>query len=265
MISLENYQIHEIKKIRTREYRKKSNLLIVEGYPEVSKALSAGVFFEKVYYCPEIPLSHQDDEELLKALRSQCESFFEISEADFAQIAFGARLKGILAICHVPKSLLSDISLPENPLVLVLESIEKPGNIGTIIRSCDAAGVDAVFVSESKTDVFNQHVVRSSIGSVFHVPVVEVNNDDILYYLKLNNIAIVYTSAKAKRCYTKTDLTKPLAIVIGNEHDGVSDFWKDNASEGINIPMNGVSSSLNAAMSATVVIYEAARQRGMET
>ncbi|VAW12492.1 hypothetical protein MNBD_BACTEROID05-916 [hydrothermal vent metagenome] len=245
----------QVVELRTRTGRRKKGLVIVEGLPEFRRTVEAKAQIERLYICEKIvPLDAFDFKPFNPVL---------ISKDEFAQIAFGSRLKGVLAFCRPKQLTLADLKKKKDPLLLVLESIEKPGNLGTIIRSCDAAGVDAVICCDQKTEIYNQHVVRSSIGSLFSVSVVSADKKETIAYLQKNKIQILPTSAHAQKVYNTVDLKRASAIVIGSEHKGVSKEFIENASEFIKIPMRGVSSSLNAAMSASILCFEADRQRRM--
>lgn len=242
-----------VQSLRKREGRRKTGLTIVEGYPEVKRAYDAGVPFEKLYICPEIFTPASDE---FKDI-----TYETISKDEFAQIAFGARLKGILALCKPHILTLDNLQLKQNPLVIILEGVEKPGNLGAVVRTCDGAGADALIMTEGKTDVFNHNVVRSSIGTLFTLPTLAATNEQVATFLKRNGFQIFAATARTDTLYTQCDFTKATAIVVGNEHQGLSDFWLDQANTKIKIPMQGKGQCLNAAMSASILTYEAVRQR----
>lgn len=242
-----------IGKLRKREHRQKTGWTIVEGYPEVSCAIQRKVPVKYLFICPEL---FQDE---LNEFADQ--NVTEVSKDVFAKMAFGSRLKGILAICEPHQYQFVDLILPPNPLVVVLDQVEKPGNLGAVLRSADGAGIDAVIACDAKTDIYNQHVVRSSIGNVFTVPTVGADQQDVFQFLKKNNICICVATAKTDQEYTQCDFTQPSAIFVGNEHQGVDPFWVDNADEMLKIPMLGQGPCLNVAVSASILIYEAVRQR----
>ncbi len=243
-----------IQSLRKRENRDKTGLTIVEGYPEVKHAYEAGVVFESLFIC----------EEIFTPARGEFNNIdiTTISKDEFAQIAFGARLKGILALCKPHIYPLDELKLKENPLIIMLEGVEKPGNLGAVLRTCDGAGVDAVIMCDGKTDVYNHNVVRSSIGTVFTVPTIATTNEEALRYLRENNIDVYAATAHADALYTDCDLTKATAIIVGNEHEGLSDFWLRESDKKIKIPMVGEGGCLNVAMSASILTYEVVRQRG---
>ncbi len=253
-VKLSASDIAQVKKLRRADGRRETGLTIVEGYPEVARSLKADVFIHKLYRCREYLVEQQ-------AKEFDQLNVTEISAFDFAQIAFGSRLKGILAVVKYPCLNLSDLKLRSNPFIVVLENVEKPGNIGCVIRSCDGAGVDAVLMCDNKTDIYNHNVVRASIGTVFHVSSVATTREEISKFLKENQIQLIGTSAKTEKVYSQINFKVPSAIIIGNEHDGVSTFWREHVDQMVTIPMLGESSSLNASVSASILIYEALRQR----
>lgn len=251
---MNNSDIFEVKRLRLREHREKTGLLIVEGYTEVLRALSADVPVKKVYVCQELLADS------IENLKLKCVE--HITKEEFKRIAFGKRLKGILAICEPKKWTLETVRLSKNPFVVVLEGVEKPGNIGTVIRSCDGASVDCIICCDQKTDIYNQHVVRSSLGTLFHVPTIAATKEEALNFLKRNNLNIYAATAKAAYQYSNCDFNRPSAVIFGNEHLGVSSYLLENSDQAISIPMAGEATSLNIAMSASIIVYEANRQRG---
>jgi len=244
----------EVKQLRKRKHRLATGLTIAEGYPEIRRAIKAGVSVRTLYICPEI-FTLQPNE-------FDKNTLVEVTKDVFKEMAFGSRLKGILAICETKKYKLTDLKLKDAPLLVILEGVEKPGNIGTVIRTADGAGVDAVIMCESKTDVYNHNIVRSSTGTVFTVPVTAASNGETLTFLKKNNIKIFAASAKTTHHYTDIDFTQGSAIIIGSEDKGISSFWNERVAQKIKIPMLGDAACLNAAMSASIIIYEALRQKG---
>lgn len=248
----ENYVLL-VRKLRKRKNRELYGLTIVEGYTEVKRALEAGIEVHSIYVCREVLGDKVKDYEHLNV--------HFITKEEFSQIAFGERIKGVLAICRPKVITLQQLDTHEQSFLLIIESVEKPGNLGTIIRTADGAGIEGIIFCNKSTDVYNHNIVRSSLGTVFHVPVVESTNEQTYKFLKDNNFRIVITSAKLSKPFTDVDLTRKTAVVIGSEHDGVSAFWQDVCDEGIVIPMKGRATSLNAAISAAVITYEAVRQK----
>jgi TrmH family RNA methyltransferase len=187
---------------------------------------------------------------------------YELSKEAFAKVAYRERPDGILAVAPQWKRALADLALPAAPLILVVEAIEKPGNLGTILRSADAAGCDAVIVCDPVTDLFNPNVVRASTGVLFSVPCVVEDSEKVLAWLKARGIRSVATTPAAAEVYSDSDLRGPLAIVMGSEQFGLSEFWLKSADLPVRIPMAGQADSLNVAMAALITLFEAVRQRG---
>ena len=259
--SLTNPHVKEIVRLRTGGHRKSSGVTIVDGAREILRAMEAGVEFKEFYVCPELLGRDEEEKQLQTRLSESKVSVFEVARIVFAKIAYGDRQEGVLGICKTPKRSLTDFQLKTNALVVVIEHVEKPGNLGAILRTCDAAGVSGVIVCDSKTDLYNPNVIRASVGTIFIVNTVQCSNDEVLGFLKNKGIKIYAASPQAQTVYTKINLTGAVAIVLGSEQEGLSDFWDKNADERVKIPMYGHADSLNVSTSAAILIYEAIRQR----
>jgi TrmH family RNA methyltransferase len=259
--STSNLKIKNVIRLRDRKERARTGLTIVEGFREVARADEAGVKFEEFYYCPKLIA---DVQERAAAERISLKSIlsFETTEQVFGKIAFGERFEGVLGVCRQPSYKLGDLKLSANPFIVIVERIEKPGNLGAILRTCDAAGVDGLIVSEGATDIYNPNVIRASIGTVFSVKPVASDSRAVFEFLKKANIKVFVASPEAQMFYTKASYADGLAIVLGSEEKGVSDFWTSHADKTIKIPMLGVADSLNVSTAAAVLIFEAVRQRG---
>lgn len=256
--SLQNPKIKEVVKLRDRRPRQDADVFIIEGYREIKRALDAGRKIDTLFYCFDHFLGSNEE-----ALIVQCKSAkqYECTKEVFEKISYRDRPDGLLAIAPQMHLKLSDLKLKENPFLVVAESIEKPGNLGTILRSCDAAGVDAVIVCDPTTDIHNPNVVRSSVGTLFTLPVIEATAEETFAFLKKNNIAIVAATPHAKQEFTQADLKGPLAIVVGTEQYGLTETWMHDADIQVRIPMFGVADSLNVASATTLMLYEVVRQR----
>ena len=258
--SLQNTGVKEVVKLRQRSHRDDNALLIVEGYIEGKRALDNQVPVLKLFYCPAL---YQGKNE--PALVARCAELnvplFECTEPVFMKIAYRDRPEGLLALCPQIRRSLADLKLPANPFVVVAERIEKPGNLGTMLRTADAAGVDALVVCDRCTDINNPNVVRASIGTLFTVPIAEASTADTLAWLKQHGIRSLAASPHAPQNYTDVDMTQPIAIVVGAEQFGLSDTWMTQADELVRIPMLGQADSLNVAAAATILLYEVVRQR----
>lgn len=254
--SLKNPKIKQCVDLRERREREKTALFLIEGYRELTRALKGGVKIETLFYCPELFLGSNEGQIL-----DQCPQKLETNEAVFRKISYRDRPDGLVAIAKQKPKSLKDIPLSENPFLVVAEAIEKPGNLGTILRSSDAVGIDGVIVADRCTDIHNPNVVRSSVGTLFTIPVVEAKGDETIRYLKEKGIKIVSTTPAATAEYTEVDLSGPIAIVVGTEQLGLTSEWLNAADIQVRIPMLGVADSLNVATATTLVLYEALRQR----
>jgi TrmH family RNA methyltransferase len=258
--SLQNAGIKEVVKLRQRSHRDENGLLIVEGYREVKRALDNQVPLQKLFYCPAL-YQGKNEPGLVNRCAAQNIPLFECTESVFAKIAYRDRPEGLLALCPQIHRTLGDLRLPATPFLVVAERIEKPGNLGTMLRTADAAGVDALIVCDRCTDINNPNVVRASIGTLFTVPVAEASTAETLAWLKARGIRSVAASPHAVKNYTEVDLTRPLAIVVGAEQFGLSETWLNQADDLVRIPMRGQADSLNVAAAATILLYEVVRQR----
>ena len=258
--SLQNPRVKQLVKLRDRRPRDEAGVFLVEGYREIRRALEKQVALQEVYFAPDWFLG-ENEPALLEAARTAGAQLFELSKEAFAKVAYRERPDGLLAVAPQWKQALGDLTLPAAPLLLVVEAIEKPGNLGTILRSADAAGCDAVIVCDPVTDIFNPNVVRASTGVLFSVPLVVEESARVRAWLQERKIRAVATTPAVPTLYTAADLRGPLAIVMGSEQYGLSDFWLKNADATVRIPMAGQADSLNVAMATIITLFEAVRQR----
>lgn len=276
--SLQNPRVKQLVKLRDRRPRDEAGLFLIEGYREVKRALEAGVKPGELYSGPDWFLG-ENEAALIDAAQRAGALLFELSKEAFAKVSYRDRPDGILAVAPQWKRALADLDgtlgrgLPPTagrgaglaePLLLVVEAIEKPGNLGTILRSADAAGVNAVIVCDPVTDIFNPNVVRSSTGVLFSMPVVVTSNAEVRTWLRAGGIRVVATTPAAKTLYTDADLRGPLAIVMGSEQYGLREFWLNESDLLVRIPMAGQADSLNVAMAAIITVFEAVRQRNLK-
>jgi RNA methyltransferase, TrmH family len=253
--SLQNSLIKKAQALREARERRERGMTIIDGAREIKRAFEAGIIFSQVFYVK----GRQDA--LLKQLQSPKIECVEVSGQVMEKLAFGERWEGIIAVVKTPVLSLKDLKLSAHPLVVVLESLEKPGNLGAVLRTCDGAGVEAVLVGDPKTDVYNPNVIRSSTGVVFSIPVVCAASLEISSFLKSRKIKICASGPLAPKLYTRVDFKGAWALVLGSEDHGLSDFWLRQADETVKIPMNGRADSLNVSISAAIILYEALRQR----
>jgi TrmH family RNA methyltransferase len=258
--SLTNPRVKAAVRLRDRAERDLTGLTIVDGAREILRALDAGVHVEQAFVAPEL-LRSADGFAVADRLRHR-PTTLEVSPAVLARVAFGQRSDGVVAIVATPTGALEDLALPSDPLVVVAESVEKPGNLGAIIRTADGAGATAVIAADSRTDLFNPNAIRASLGTIFATPVVSASTPAVLDWLMDHGIRPVAARPNAPVAYTDADLTGPLAIVLGSEADGLGKGWTDPRVEPVGIPMRGIADSLNVSIAAAVLLYEARRQRG---
>jgi len=257
--SLQNPRIKNIVKLGKAKERKEQNLFVLEGARELSLALSSGYIIDSIFVCPEL-FSRSEYPEVLNNVPEGLRT--EVTEQVFRKIAYREGSDGILALMKPKSHTLSDLQLKENPFIIILEAVEKPGNLGAILRTADAAQVDAVIICDPLTDVYNTNVIRSSVGCIFTVPTAVCTSDEALKWLKKNNIKLFAAELEASQWYHETDYTNPVAVVMGTEADGLTEFWLHNADARIKIPMRGKIDSLNVSVSTAVITFEAMRQRG---
>ncbi len=258
--SVQNQLIKDTAALRDARARKETGLTIIDGVREIRRAFEAEIKLKHVFVCPKL-FSNRGEEELLAQLMADKVEAIEVSDVVFGKMAFGERGEGLIATAVVPKIKLEDIRLSKKPLLVIVEGVEKPGNLGAIMRSCDGAGVEALIICDGKTDAYNPNVIRASTGVVFSLPVVSARNEDTLAYLKKNKIKTAAAIVGAKQNYADTNLSAGLAIVLGSEDEGLSPFWATHADLKLTIPMLGVADSLNVSTSAAIILYEAIRQR----
>lgn len=255
-----NPRIKDLVRLRDGSHRRRMGLILIEGYRELSRALNAGIRPDAVYFCPEFFLGENEPGLLLQAQRSGA-ALFRVSETPFRKISYRDRPDGLIATAPGLKRGLSDLSPGESPFLVVAERIEKPGNLGTILRSADAVGVDGVIVCDPTTDINNPNVVRASTGTLFTVPLAEAATQETFAWLAEHGIALVAATPHAGLSYTEADFRGPLALAVGSEQYGLSESWLERADIRVRIPMKGVADSLNVATATTVLLFEVARQR----
>jgi TrmH family RNA methyltransferase len=258
--SLQNPRIKELVRLRDRRPRDEAGVFLVEGYREIRRALEKQVPLRELYFAPDWFLG-ENESALIEQARAAGTQLFELTREAFAKVAYRERPDGLLAVAPQWKRALADLTLPAAPFLLVVEAIEKPGNLGTILRGADAAGCHAVIVCDPVTDLFNPNVVRASTGVLFSVPCVVGESAGVAAWLREKKIRTVTTTPAATMLYTGADLRGPLAVVMGSEQYGLSKFWLENADLTVRIPMAGQADSLNVAMAAIITLFEAVRQR----
>lgn len=257
--SLQNPRVKEAVALRERRAREKSGLMLVEGYYELDLAVRAAMKPTTVFYCPE--RLRGEEMELLQKLRTDRIPLVEVTMAVLEKLAYREHPDAWLASAPTPKRRLDELHLPEKALVIVAESIEKPGNLGAILRSADAAGADALIVCDRATDIYNPNVVRASKGTIFRVPVVEATSVETLAFLQERGIFIAAATPAGRVEYWDADLRRSVAIAVGTEKEGLSSLWMEGADALVTVPMCGAVNSLNVAQALTLFLFEARRQR----
>jgi TrmH family RNA methyltransferase len=254
--SPQNARVKRIVRLRDdKRTRTADGLMLVEGYDEIQLAIAAGHKPQTLLTAPELASG---------SLTAPSAETLTVTRAVFEKMSYRENPDGWLAVFPIPRTTFDDLTLSDSPLVMVVESVEKPGNLGAILRSADAAGVDVLLVCDARVDVWNPNVVRASRGAVFSVPIVECDNAAGLEWLKGGKIRLLAASPSATQTYSDVDLRGPLAIVVGTEDAGLSDFWMQNADLAVKIPMVGRVNSLNVSVSAALILYEVVRQRGTQ-
>ena len=262
--SLTNPRVKNVVALRERRERDRNGLTIVEGAREVARALEARVSFKELYVCPDLLEGPHGEEKIWTPAKGFLDvPIFETTKSVFTKMAYGDRLEGILGVCQPLRWQLQDLPQEKDALYVVVEGIEKPGNLGAILRTSDGVNVDGILISQEETDVYNPNVIRASLGTVFSVKVVVSKPDAIFEFLKTRKVQIYATQPQAKTIYTKVNFKQPLAIVLGSESKGLSDFWVKRSDVQMQIPMRGKADSLNVSSSAAIVLYETLRQRSL--
>lgn len=258
LTSVHNPHVKALAALRERSARLAAGLMLVEGFDELIVALASGARPAEIVVCPPL---FRPGRERIEGINS-LSPVTEVGERVFEKLAYRDNPDGWLATFPLPDRPLAALSLSSAPLVVVCESVEKPGNLGAVLRTADAAGVDALLASDPRADWGNPNVVRASKGALFTVPVASAAFDDALAWLRANNLRVVVASPDADTPYTQADLATPCALVVGTEHDGLTRRWHDAADLAVHIPMHGTVNSLNVSIATALLVYEARRQRG---
>lgn len=245
---------------KSRE-RRKENLFVIEGLREISLAIKGGYLLEKLLFCSEI--IPEEEIFILKESANSETEFIEITPEIYKKLAYRGSTEGVLAIAHTKDLNISNLKTEtKNPLILIAEAPEKPGNIGALLRTADAANVDAVIIANTKTDLYNPNIIRSSVGCLFTNKIATGSTSEIISFLKENEINIYCASLQASVPYHTCNFKESTAIVVGAEATGLSDEWLQNSTQNIIIPMQGEIDSMNVSVAAGILIFEAKRQRG---
>lgn len=236
--------------------RKESGTFLIEGNREIELALKGNYELETILYAPEL-LDNYFNIEMFPHTNQ-----IEITKEVYQKLAYRDTTEGIIAVAKTKSLQISDLKLSDNPLILVVEAIEKPGNLGAMLRTADAANIDAVIIANAKTDLYNPNIVRSSVGCLFTNQIASGSSKEIIDFLKSKNINIFSATLQNSTSYHTQNFKTPTALVVGTEATGLSQIWRDNATKNIIIPMQGAIDSMNVSVAAAILLFEAKRQRG---
>ncbi len=262
--SLQNPLIKQIVSLqeKSRE-RRKQKLFVIEGLREISLAIKGGYSLRTLLFCSEI--ISEEEIVTLKDSSNEDVECIEITPEIYRKLAYRSSTEGVLAVAQTKELNIDNLKLKsKTPLILVAEAPEKPGNIGALLRTADAAGVDAVIIANPKTDLYNPNIIRSSVGCLFTNNVVTGSTPEIIAFLNENKINIYCAALQASIPYYTVNFKESAAIVVGTEATGLSDEWRENSTQNIIIPMGGEIDSMNVSVAAGILIFEAKRQRGFE-
>jgi TrmH family RNA methyltransferase len=258
--SARNPRLKQAVKLRQRRARADQSLMLIDGQREIALALEAGVRVEEIFV-ERRRASERDVGQWLKACADQGVQIWTLPAELLGKIGYGGRDDQCVATAQLPQRRLSELRLPERPLVVVLEAIEKPGNVGAIVRTADAAGAHAVIVADGRTDLFNPNAIRASRGTLFTTPLCAASTAEVMHWLSAGRLQVCVARVDAERSYDQADFRRGSAIVLGSETEGVSAPWRAPCFQAIRLPMSGRADSLNVAATAAVLLYEANRQR----
>jgi RNA methyltransferase, TrmH family len=264
LTSAANPRVKAVRALRDRRERDRTGLTLIDGVRELRRAMDAGAAINEAYVC-DGRLAGPDARAVLDGIAKAGIPLVHVNERVLEILAFGDRSEGVVAVARIPSMDLAGLELPPEPLVVVIEAVEKPGNVGAVMRSADGAGADAVIAASPRTDLFNPNAIRASAGTVFTVPLASAPTPDVIDWLGENGVRIVAARVEADTLYTESDLRGPVALVLGAEADGLTEAWQAPGIEAVRLPMLGVADSLNVSVSAAILLYEARRQRGLPT
>ena len=260
IFSIQNSFIKSLVQLQEKsKARKASGTFLIEGLREIELALKGNFILEYILFLPELISENE-----IKKLIINNTQIIEISRDVYAKLAYRDSTEGIIGVAKTKNLLLSDLILPKNALILVVEAIEKPGNLGAMLRTADAANVDAVIITDSKSDLYNPNTVRSSVGCVFTNQIATTSSANAISFLKENNFQIFCATLQNSTPYYLQNFQSATALVVGSEALGLSQEWRSNATQNIIIPMEGQIDSMNVSVAAAILIFEAKRQRNLQ-
>jgi TrmH family RNA methyltransferase len=258
--SIHNPRIKNAGKLRQRRQRDRQRRFLIDGVREIGLAHASQIVLDEVFYCDK-SIRDPDVRVLVERLTHEGVDVVDVAKPVFAKLAYGERDEGIVAVARTPQRSLADFSPPENALVVVLEGVEKPGNVGAVLRTADGAGADAVLLAGSGTDLWNPNTIRASLGAVFTRSVFHATTADAIAWLRERDFRILATRVDAETFYTDADYSGRVAIALGSEADGLTPEWRAEHITPIRLPMLGTVDSLNVSAASAIVLYEALRQR----
>ena len=258
IISKQNERVKNLIKLQKSSERRSQGVFTIEGIKEIQKAASSGYRLIAAYFCPDII----DYKQVIEIVGNQKDLiFYRITRDIYNKVSYRENSGGIIVVAESKRHLLSGITVDQNPFFLVIEGIEKPGNIGAMLRTADASGVSGVLICNSSTDLYNPNAIRSSLGCVFTLPIALCSSAEAVEWLAAKGVQIVATHFQATKSYFDIDYTLPTAIVMGAEATGITGIWSEVANANVIIPMRGVTDSLNVSNATAIIIFEALRQR----
>lgn len=260
LTSVKNERVKYAVKLRDRRFREEEKRSILEGYRAITRALECGIRIEECFHCPEMFLGENEDA-LIAKLAAGGTEIRQSAPQVIAKMAYRDRAEGLIAVAATRNHRLEELPVRRDGLYIVAEAIEKPGNLGSILRSADAAGAAGVIICDKCTDIYNPNVITASTGTVFSVPIAEAGSAAAAEWLAAAGIKTLAATPHAEKIYTDADLRSGIAIIVGTEQYGLSRFWLERSDIKIRIPMLGMADSLNVATATTILLFEAARQR----
>jgi RNA methyltransferase, TrmH family len=259
--SRQNQRVKDAARLRDGRARQRQGRFLVDGAREIVRAVQAGIRCTEAFVCDEL-LNTTESRAAADAANAAGAEMLDVSPEVYDKLCFGDRADGVVVVAETPHRRLTGLNLPAKPLIAVLEGIEKPGNVGAILRSADAAGVDAVIIASGRTDLFNPNTIRASLGTVFGANVGEATSAETIEWLAERRVKPFAARPDAEALYTDVDLRGGAAVVLGSEAVGLTDAWRGTNIQAVRLPMHGMADSLNVSTTAAVLFYEALRQRG---
>ena len=260
--SSSNPRVKAAAKLRDRRGRNQQGRIVIDGLREIRRACEANASVVEAFFCDSL-CAGADSREVLDLLERANAELVDVTADVLSKLAFGKRSEGIVAVALTPERSLENLNLSQNAIVAVLEAVEKPGNVGAVIRSADAAGIDAVLVADPASDLFNPNTIRASLGAVFTLPTAQGASNETAAWLRQNGFQILAARVDGAIDYAEVDYDGRVAIVLGSEAHGLSEQWRDKRDTAISLPMRGNVDSLNVSATAAILFYEAQRQRSL--